>query len=265
MSTPPNLLAEKIYTLAARLPEALIASLVTPFLQEKPVPHVSQFIATLPHPAIQAEMESLIHLWQTEHPDIHASGLALAFLTATHAARQHREAQSLELVWTGPRSPNLPLRRTDQALLQLIQEAQTRLWIISFAVYKAQPILDALLAAAQRGVTVSLLLETPDSSADKISFDPLLALGEELRAYAHLYVWPKEKRALSPDGKHGSLHAKAAIADGQTLLISSANLTEYAMNLNMELGVLIRGGALPGQVEGHFEELRREGIVVVSK
>ncbi len=28
----------------------------------------------------------------------------------------------------------------------------------------------------------------------------------------------------------------------------SANLTECAMNLNMGLGVLIRGGELPGQV-----------------
>lgn len=265
MSTPPTLLAEKIYALAARLPEALVATLVAPFFQPEPDPSVSPFITTLPHPAIQAEMESLVHLWQTEHLDINAPGLALAFLTAAHAAREHRAAQALELVWTGPRAASLPLRRTDQALLQLIQEAQTRLWIISFAVYKAQPFLDALLTAAQRGVTVFLLLETPDASADKINYDPLPALGEELRAYAHLYVWPKEKRALSPDGKHGSLHAKAAIADGQTLLISSANLTEYAMNLNMELGVLIRGGSLPGQVEGHFETLKREGVVVMMK
>ena len=43
------------------------------------------------------------------------------------------------------------------------------------------------------------------------------------------------------DGRLGSLPAKVAVADGATLLISSANFTEYAMTLNMELGVLIRG------------------------
>ena len=36
------------------------------------------------------------------------------------------------------------------------------------------------------------------------------------------------------------------------MLVSSANLTEYAMTLNMELGILVCGGAMPGQVEKHL-------------
>jgi len=34
--------------------------------------------------------------------------------------------------------------------------------------------------------------------------------------------------------------------DARSKLCSSANLTEFAFNLNMELGVLIKGGPLPG-------------------
>jgi len=50
------------------------------------------------------------------------------------------------------------------------------------------------------------------------------------------------------------LHAKLAVADGESLFISSANLTNAAMQLNMELGVLICGGELPAQVVKHFDE-----------
>jgi phosphatidylserine/phosphatidylglycerophosphate/cardiolipin synthase-like enzyme len=44
-------------------------------------------------------------------------------------------------------------------------------------------------------------------------------------------------------------------------LVSSANLTEDALLLNMELGLLIEGGKLPPQVENHFAELRSAGIL----
>ena len=44
------------------------------------------------------------------------------------------------------------------------------------------------------------------------------------------------------------------------MLISSANLTEYAMTLNMELGVLIRGGPQPGQVQAHLTRLVERGV-----
>jgi len=53
-----------------------------------------------------------------------------------------------------------------------------------------------------------------------------------------------------------------SLADGRCLLISSANLTEYAFTLNMELGVLITGGALPRRVEGRFDKLIEKGVLV---
>lgn len=51
------------------------------------------------------------------------------------------------------------------------------------------------------------------------------------------------------------------MADGQVVLISSANLTEYAMTLNMEMGVLLRGGEWPLRVEQHFERLMHTGML----
>ena len=48
------------------------------------------------------------------------------------------------------------------------------------------------------------------------------------------------------------LHAKCAVADGRYLFVSSANLTEAALHLNMELGLLIRGGKQPSHVQQHL-------------
>jgi hypothetical protein len=46
------------------------------------------------------------------------------------------------------------------------------------------------------------------------------------------------------------------------LFLSSANLTEYAFKINMELGLLVTGGKLPGQVERQFERLIEAGQLV---
>ena len=64
-----------------------------------------------------------------------------------------------------------------------------------------------------------------------------------------------EQRPRPPDGRHGSLHATAAVADGKALFISSTNLTEDAMALDMELGVLRRAPVrIPGR---HWVDLLR--------
>jgi phosphatidylserine/phosphatidylglycerophosphate/cardiolipin synthase-like enzyme len=62
-------------------------------------------------------------------------------------------------------------------------------------------------------------------------------------------------------GKRGILHVKCAVADSRWLFLSSANLTEYAFTLNMELGLLVTGGCMSGQVEAHFDRLIEAGVL----
>ncbi len=215
----------------------------------------------LPTGEFRARVQHLFQVWDKQAPAVSPQSVALALLTATIAEEFHRQDQTVDLVWTGPDSRVIPLRRTDQALQQLIEEARQHLTIVSFAVYKAESILEAIALAASRGISITICLETPDTSEGKIAFDTIKALGANIAQHAQLYVWPHDQRSHSPDGKHGSLHAKVAVADGRAMLISSANLTEYAMTLNMEMGVLIRGGELPGKVDAHFAELIEQGIL----
>jgi hypothetical protein len=51
-------------------------------------------------------------------------------------------------------------------------------------------------------------------------------------------------------------------ANKRLLFLSSANLTEYAFTVNMELGVLIQGGNLPSDIVEHFDKLIEEEVLV---
>ena len=65
-----------------------------------------------------------------------------------------------------------------------------------------------------------------------------------------------------PDGRPiGSVHAKCAVADDRIAFLTSANLSEAAMERNMELGVLVRGGHLPEELHRHLEALVKTGVV----
>ena len=97
-----------------------------------------------------------------------------------------------------------------------------------------------------------------------VHLSTLAALGPSVAKQCGVYLWPLANRATDDNGKPGSLHVKCAAADGQRLFVSSANLTEYAFSLNMELGLLISGGSLPSQVEAHFDRMIQTGVLAAS-
>jgi phosphatidylserine/phosphatidylglycerophosphate/cardiolipin synthase-like enzyme len=119
------------------------------------------------------------------------------------------------------------------------------------------------VAAAGRGVGIRLIVETPNRVEGQGEYDCLLALGNNVASACSVYYWPQEKRSRDDNGKIGILHVKCAVADGRWLFLSSANLTEYAFTINMELGLLISGGSLPVQVEGQFDRLILAGVLAM--
>lgn len=57
------------------------------------------------------------------------------------------------------------------------------------------------------------------------------------------------------------MHVKCAIAHSNAVLISSANLIEYALALNIELSLLVRGGVISGQVTRYPERLTEAKVL----
>lgn len=265
MPPTPQLLVDQINQFARTVPAELVNA-VAARLEQTPAdnwPYLqAQLLQVVSQPEARSQLKQLLHRWQSLAPTLPPVSVALALRAAGYAEAYHRHNGQIALVWTGPDSGNQLLRRTDQALLQVINSAQRNLLVVSFAVYKIEDIRRALLAAAERGVDISICIEAPDPSAGKITFNTLAALGQRLAEQATVYAWPVGQRPQAADGKHGSLHVKCAVADDRLLFISSANLTGYALSLNMELGVLIDGGALPGEVVAHFELLIARQVLI---
>jgi phosphatidylserine/phosphatidylglycerophosphate/cardiolipin synthase-like enzyme len=134
--------------------------------------------------------------------------------------------------------------------------------LVTFAAYKVPEIVIALQEAAKRRVRLQLVAETVEESEGKVSFNALRALGHQFADHVEVFVWPLVNRSKDSIGRHGSLHAKCAVADRTFAFVSSANLTEYALNLNIETGVLVRGGSLPAAIVDQFDKLIQRKILL---
>ncbi len=73
--------------------------------------------------------------------------------------------------------------------------------------------------------------------------------------YAVIYVWDSKAKSSKNTPLSAAVHAKCAVADGNLAFITSANLTSAALERNMELGVLLRGGIAPPRLRDHLKAL----------
>lgn len=189
-------------------------------------------------PVAAEVVDQLIDAWRST--SVSAEELASMLIAAGHVFTKATNQQSTELVWTGPTTPFVSARRTEQALLQVINAAEQTLFITSFVAYDVSTIVKALNAANDRGVVISMLLELSEDHGGSITFDAIGKMRTLVPA-ARLYAW-RDKADPFSDGR---VHAKVAVADGRMCFITSANLTGHAMEKNMEIGILISGGEIP--------------------
>ncbi|MFO1031395.1 MAG: DISARM system phospholipase D-like protein DrmC [Planctomycetota bacterium] len=166
-----------------------------------------------------------------------------------------------EVAWTGPTPPLSALRRTEQALLEVLNSARNELWLVSFAAYRVESVTNALLGAASRGCAVRVLLESPEESGGKLTSGGVAAIPSVVAACCQIYVWPKEKRPTDDQGRTGLLHAKCAVADAELLFVGSANVTEFAFERNLELGVLVRARGVAKAVANQLAWLVSTGSI----
>lgn len=259
-------LLAQIHQVAAELPPVMLKRLTGTISHfgssPTDVATLQQVLSYFPNANFRRLVSDLLKSWSKVSPSTNGEAIVLALDAAAYAVTQSRLALSAEVVWTGPDVPSNPTRRTEQVLLQLIQNTEQHLTIVSFAVYKVSDIANALIAAMNRGVQVKIIAETPEAGESKVPFGVSAGLGREVADRAQVLVWDRKKRLRDSEGRSGSLHMKCAISDDQHLFISSANLTEYALTLNMEMGLLVHSQELATQVTEHIEYLIQKEILV---
>lgn len=223
---------------------------------------LAEVIDAVPQENVRLVARALADTWLNSAPDgsviRDGAAIAMALRAAARATGQVRAQQSVEVVWTGP-TVSVPVRLTPAVIAQLAGESTKVLWVVSFAAYKVPDVVDVLLAAANRGVEVRLVLETKDDSDGALSFDASVAFSK-IRSRVSVLVWPHDQRPHT-NGKVGAMHAKAVIADHCAAFVTSANLTGAALTENMELGLLVRGGDVPARLANHFQSLLDAGIL----
>ena len=70
-----------------------------------------------------------------------------------------------------------------------------------------------------------------------------------------------DPRALELGGPGGVLHAKGVVTDDEAVFVTSANLTEAALDRNIEVGLLVRDSALAATLSSHFRGLIERGLL----
>ncbi|QFP75028.1 DISARM system phospholipase D-like protein DrmC [Deinococcus sp. AJ005] len=228
---------------------------VAAVVREMPAGHVERLagraeggaVCATPQGASAAERELYV-AWSVS--DVSPAELASALRAAAVTAEDLRERESIDLVWTGPVTEEVPIRRTEIVLVQLIDGARATLQIVSFVAYEVQSVAAALRRAVGRGVDVVIVLEAPVALGGSLDSDCVTAMRSAVPGAA-VYVW----NGAGTSGPRGKIHAKCAVADSRTAFVTSANLTGAAMWRNMELGVLVSGGRQPLRLARHLRAL----------
>ncbi|HOU53051.1 MAG TPA: DISARM system phospholipase D-like protein DrmC [Myxococcota bacterium] len=173
-----------------------------------------------------------------------------------------------DLVWSGPEVPGLHARDTRRVYEELLGSARCSIWASTFVFFDGPRAFEVLARRMDEmpDLRVTLLLNIQRRRGDTTATEHLV------RQFADRFWgtdWPGmarpavfyDPRALDLEARGGVLHAKAVVADEEAVFVTSANLTEAALERNIELGLLIRDRTLAASVVSHFQGLIDRGLL----
>jgi phosphatidylserine/phosphatidylglycerophosphate/cardiolipin synthase-like enzyme len=212
---------------------------------------------------VEIHLRSLQDAWKFACPDLSGSALALVLRTSiASVAAFRRQTPATQVVWTGPKVEGSFLRATREIVRELLRGAHAELLVVGYWIAardEGEGIIEeaiaALADAVTRGVVVSVVVD------ERVRLD-----GRDNRRVL-ISAWPVEVKLpkiltwrLPPGDQHLKLHAKVVVADRRDALVTSANLTSYAMDRNMEMGVRIVGQPAL-DIARHFDLLEAYGVL----
>lgn len=213
-----------------------------------------------------AEVEAVLgDLQELEGKGV-SGGAAAAWIDALDQALDGRPRP--DLVWSGEEMEGLHARDTRAVFEELLGKAQESLWISSYTYFDGKRAFQVLATHMDRtpGLQTTLLLNIRRKPGDTTKADYLVrSFADQLWSAD----WPGDRRprvfydprALDLDGPPAVLHAKAVVADSETLFVTSANLTESAFDRNIEMGLLVRDRALGLSAIRHLQGLIEKKLV----
>ena len=142
--------------------------------------------------------------------------------------------------------PRLGETYIEQAYLHLIDSAQRSIVIENAYFVPTAPLRDALVAAAHRGVRVTVITNSKATNdipiitdAGRLSYQPLIDAGVEI------YEWHAERHG------EGTVHSKYAVFDSEIAIIGSYNLDPRSLGLNSENVVVVGDQRIAGDLASY--------------
>ena len=171
-------------------------------------------------------------------------------------------------VWSGPEVAGLHARDTRRVYEELLGSATRSAWVTTYAFFDGPRAFEVLARRMDEtpALSVTLLLDVQRKRGDTTDADHLV------RRFADRFwseEWPGsarprvfyDPRSLDPDGGAGVLHAKAVVVDDEAVFVTSANLTEAALDRNIEIGLLVRDRTLAATMTRHFKTLMEHSLL----
>ncbi|WP_338463087.1 DISARM system phospholipase D-like protein DrmC (plasmid) [Synechococcus elongatus IITB7] len=177
--------------------------------------------------------------------------------------RLQRERDAWSLVWSGPDPQRAYTEDTFAVVTRVVEQAQRSLLISTYNLGRSQRLLDfyEMLAnrlARQELETVQLFFHPVELTQKDI---PLTQATIQDWFIKTIWPWtarPKvyvDQRCLGAGRGTGVHHAKCVIADRSIALVTSANWSEAAQQLNLEAGWLTTASERAQLLQRQFEDL----------
>lgn len=175
----------------------------------------------------------------------HSRSACLSILEVALAEREAHKRSAPELVWTGPERANATARDSAVVLRELFEGAQRQVLLAGYNFTRGDSLLEPLYRAMRdRKVDARFLMHVQQPQT-KIT-DPAAFAAQALRTTLD-DVWPwgdpkprcyYDRRALEAWPKF-NMHAKCVVVDSARALVTSANFSAAAHEVNLECGVLL--------------------------
>lgn len=190
----------------------------------------------------------------------------VAWLRSLERAAERSPAP--DFVWTGPEVVGLHARDTRRVYEELLSSAKRSIWASTYAFFDG-PSAFAILARrmdSTLGLRVTLLLNINRGPGDTSTADSVVT------RFADRFwnqEWPGQTRpsvyydprSVDIGGPGAVLHAKAVVADEESVFVTSANLTEAALDRNIEMGLLVRDRTVAATTLIHFRTLIEKNLL----
>lgn len=213
--------------------------------------------------AIESCLRSLQEAWALAETNLTAEAVAVVLRTSVAAvAKVRRQAPATQVVWTGPKVDGSFLRATREVVREIIRGASGDLLVVGYWIAARddgegiiEEVIASLADAVRRGVAVAIIIDERVRPDGRDNRSILVSNWPSGVALPNVLTW-----RLPPGDHHLKLHAKVLVADRNDALVTSANLTSYALDRNMEMGVRIVGRPA-ADIASHFDLLISNGVI----